>query len=72
MPPLNFTSYENFGFVKQIERVSLTPREHLLKKSTLPLKNLLMVSQKLRLDIEIEKNTRNNEIFAPVPVLVLC
>jgi hypothetical protein len=72
MPPLNFTSYENFVFVKQIERVSLTRREHLVENSALPLKNLLMVSQKLGHAIEIERDARNNEIFAPVAVLVLC
>jgi hypothetical protein len=75
MPPLDFTSYENFVFVnlKQIERVSLflTPREHLLKNSTLPLKNRLIVSQKLRHGIEIETDARNHEFFAPAPVLVL-
>jgi hypothetical protein len=70
MPPLDFTPYENFVFLNEIERASLTPREHLVKNSALPLKNRLMLSQKRRLDIEIEKNARNNEIFAAVPVLV--
>jgi hypothetical protein len=64
MPTLNFTSYG--------KRASLTPREHLVKNSALPLKNRLMVSQKLRLDIEIERDALNNENLAPVPVLVLC
>jgi hypothetical protein len=48
MPPLDFTSFENFVFVEPFERASPTPREHLLKKSTLPLKNGSTVSQKLR------------------------
>jgi hypothetical protein len=74
MPPLSFTSYDNCVFVnlKQIERLSLTPREHLLKCSTLPLKNRLIVSKRLRHAIEIERDARNHEFFAPAPVLVLC
>jgi hypothetical protein len=51
MPPPDFTSSEKVVFVKKTELpclLSPTPREHLLKNPTLPLKNGSTVSQKLR------------------------
>jgi hypothetical protein len=46
MPPLDFTSSENFVFATKID-TWLTASQHLVKNSTLPLKSRSTVSQKL-------------------------
>jgi hypothetical protein len=72
MPPLDFTSSENFVFVKQIELTSLTTLEHLLENSRLPLNNRSTANQKLRNVIEIERDARNHEILPAAAILMLC